>query len=162
MYYLAEITPDDFKSGGSSSAIRNPRRYVVASVCDDKDRDSARVWKQLHAINANYQQKAAEAVFYLVKLAQVGTPLAGLLDGKALHEAHSFHSQVSKRTEKIWRYRRGDIRVLFYYGDGKIVLLTGVLVKLEDKFSKRDLTEAEKAIDAYLGACACWAVRWAE
>jgi mRNA-degrading endonuclease RelE of RelBE toxin-antitoxin system len=162
MYYLVEITPDDFSDEVSPSAARNARRYRVASTCDNKNRDSAHVLQQIQALNRNNQSKALQAVLYLVKLAQDGQPLSDLLDGKALHQAHTFHSQVSGCTEKVWRYRRGEIRVLFYYGEGKVVLLSGVVVKLADKFSRHDLRTAEKAVNAYLGALAEGALTWVD
>jgi mRNA-degrading endonuclease RelE of RelBE toxin-antitoxin system len=160
VYYLTEITPDDFEEDDPAQVQQNPRRFRVTSACGGQDRDSAHVWQQLEAINANYRKKAVAAVLYLVKIAQDGQPLGNLLDGKALHEAHSFHSQVSGSDEKVWRYRRGEIRVLFYYADGKVVFLTGVVVKLEDKFSKHDLRSAEKAVDEYLLALAKGEWRW--
>lgn len=162
MYYLVEITPDDFSEGESPPVARNPRRFRVASACNVENRDSAHVWQHIQALKANYRRKALAAVLYLVKLAQDGQPLSDLLDGNALHEAHNFYSQVSGHTEKIWRYRRGEIRVLFYYGDGKVVLLSGVVVKLEAKLSKHDLKQAVRAVDDYLGARATGTVRWVE
>ena len=139
---------------------RNPRRFRVASQCDGENRDSAHVWQQIQALDVNYRAKALQAILYLVKLAQDGQPLSGLFDGTALHEAHSFRSHVSRRTEKVWRYRRGEIRILFYYGTGKVVLLCAVVVKLTDRFSGRDLRTAEKAVDEYLSACAKGPLHW--
>ena len=162
MYYLVEITPDDFPQDGSAPSAANPLRYRVASACDHNRRDSAHVWQQLHSVKGNFRKKAVAAVLYLVKLAQAGQPLGDLLDGKALHEAHSFHSPVSGRVEKVWRYRRGEIRVLFYYANGKVVFLTGVLVKLEDKFTAGDLRAAEKAVNEYLQARADGSLAWVE
>jgi mRNA-degrading endonuclease RelE of RelBE toxin-antitoxin system len=162
VYHLTEITPDDFSQDGAVSPAANPLRYRVASACDHNRRDSAHVWQQLQAVKGNFRKKAVAAVLYLVKLAQAGQPLSDMLDGKALHEAHSFHSPVSGRMEKIWRYRRAQIRVLFYYADGKVVFLTGVLVKLEDKFSPGDLRAAEKAINEYLQARADGLLAWVE
>lgn len=162
MYYLVEITPDDFPQDGAASSTANPLRYRVASACDHNRRDSAHVWQQLHSVKGNFRKKAVAAVLYLVKLSQAGQPLSDLLDGKALHEAHSFHSPVSGRGEKVWRYRRGEIRVLFYYADGKVVFLAGVLVKLEDKFSPGDLRAAEKAVNEYLQARADGSLAWVE
>lgn len=50
--------------------------------------------------------------------------------------------------------------MLFYYGKGKVVLLSAVVVKLADRFSGRDLRTAEKAVDEYLSACAKGPLRW--
>ena len=162
MYYLAEITPDDFPQDGAVSLAANPLRYRVASACDHNHRDSAHVWQQLQSVKGNYRKKAVAAVLYLVKLAQAGQPLSDMLDGKALHEAHSFHSPVSGRVEKVWRYRRAEIRLLFYYADGKVVFLTGVMVKLEYKFSSGHLRAAEKAVNEYLKARADGSLAWVD
>lgn len=162
MYYLVEITPDDFPQDGAASPTANPLRYKVVSACDGNRRDSAHVWQQLQSVKGNFRKKAVAAVLYLVKLAQAGQPLGDMVDGKTLHEAHSFHSPISGRMEKVWRYRRAEIRVLFYYADGKVVFLTGVLVKLEDKFTTGDLRAAEKAVNEYLKARADGSLAWVQ
>lgn len=71
-----------------------------------------------------------------------------------MHEVHEFDSSVSGKREKIWRYRRGAIRILFYYGTDRVLLLADIVAKRSDKFETAVLNKAEQAINEYLGAVA--------
>ncbi len=161
-YYLTEIRPEDLTDDGDGAAVPlNARRFRVSSACEAEDADSADVWSQIQALSSRQHQKAALAgLIFLVKVAQSGQPLTASLDKKALHETHSFTSRVSGQVEKIWRYRRGDIRILFYYAHDRVVLLSGVLIKLKDKLSTAEVSAAERAVDRYLEAhrqgCVVW------
>ncbi len=74
------------------------------------------------------------------------------MDKKRLHGVHTFFSPHTQSNEAIWRYRHGDIRVLFYYADGKAVLLNGLLAKRKDGYAAAELNAAEQAVNAYLAA----------
>jgi hypothetical protein len=154
VYYLTEIRPEDFTEDGDGAAVPlNAKRFKVSSACDAADADTADVWGQIQSLGSKQHQKVAIAgLSFLVKVAQSGQPLTASFDKKALHETHSFTSPVSGQTEKIWRYRRGDIRILFYYAHDRVVLLSGVLIKLKDKLSKAEELAAEKAVNLYLDA----------
>lgn len=154
VYYLTEIRPEDFtEDGDGASAPLNVKRFRVSSACETEDADTADVWGQIQSLKSKPHQKVAIAgLYFLVKVAQSGQPLTASFDKKALHETHTFTSPVSGQTERIWRYRRGDIRILFYYGSDRVVLLSGVLIKLKDKLSKAEELAAEKAVNLYLEA----------
>ena len=68
----------------------------------------------------------------------------------------------SERKEKVWRFRSGDIRVLFYYGRDRLVLLTNVSPKRTDKYTRADLNQAEAAVREYLLALTGKGITWLE
>lgn len=162
VYYLTEIRPEDFTGDGDGAAMPlNQNRFKVSSACASDDASTADVQAQIRALGSKQDQhKAIFGLVHLVKVAQSGPPFTKSFDEKALHETHSFHSAVSGQKEKIWRYRRGDIRILFYYADDKIVLLCGTLSKRKDKLSNAEVQAAEQAVDCYLSASQQGLVAW--
>jgi len=152
--YVTEITLSDFPGTEAdvTATALNPSRYVVWSACAEKDRESAQVWSDIYQLGAKDRQLAIKGLRHFVKLTQVGQPLTALMDKKRLHDIHNFFSPHTQTNEKVWRYRHGDIRVLFYYADGKAVLLNGVLAKRKDGYSAAELNAAEQAINTYLAA----------
>lgn len=156
MYFLTELSPDDFlpDSGGSAlaSAHLGAKRCKVSARCATRDRDSALVWEQIGALKGNDRSHAFKSLAYFVQIAQNGPPLTQHLDKKQVHEAHEFVSPVSGKTEKVWRYRRGAIRILFYYGNDSVLLLADVVAKRSDRLEPAVSNRAELAVDAYLSA----------
>ncbi len=161
-YYLTEIRPEDFQDRGAPApAVLNPQRFKVSSACTSRDRDSAQIWASIQSLGSRQDQSTALAgLLYFIKVAQSGPPFTASFDKKTLHEAHVYTSSVSGQLEKIWRYRRGDIRILFYYAQDRVVLLCDALAKRKDKLSEAEQKVAEKAVDAYLealkGQCLTW------
>lgn len=154
MLYVTEITLRDFPGTEADAAAttQNPGRYRVWSACGEKDRESAQVWIDIFQLGVKDRQSAIKGLLHFVKLAQIGQPLTSLMDKKRLHDVHSFFSAHTQANETVWRYRHGDIRVLFYYADGKAVLLSGLLAKRKEGYSAAELNAAEQAINAYLAA----------
>lgn len=154
MFYVTEITLRDFPGMEADvvATVQNPGRYRVWSACEAKDSESAQVWNDISQLDAKDRGAAIKGLLHFVKLAQVGQPLTTLMDKKRLHDVHTFFSPHTQGHEVVWRYRHGDIRVLFYYADGKAVLLSGLLAKRKDSYSAAELNAAEQAINAYLGA----------
>jgi mRNA-degrading endonuclease RelE of RelBE toxin-antitoxin system len=159
MYFLAEIKSTDLL-GDVEEASLNPSRWKVAARCLAPKRTSAEVLAWLVAMEKNDQRQALKGLVYLIRLAQAGEPLHNMLDKKRLHEAHEFHCDVSGKKEKIWRFRSGDLRVLFYYGRDRLVLLTNVSPKRTDKYTKADLNQAEAAVREYLRALTGHGITW--
>lgn len=159
MYYLTEIKPADLL-GDEDELPLNSQRWKVAARCASGNRASAEVLTWLAAMEGNDQRQALKGLVYLIKLAQAGEPLSSMLDKKRLHEAHAFHCDVSGKKEKIWRYRSGDIRVLFYYGRDRLVLLSNVSPKRTDKYTQADLNQAEAAVREYLLALNGRGITW--
>lgn len=128
------------------------KRCKVSSRCANRHRDSALVWEQIGELKSNDQAPAFKSLAYFVQIAQNGPPLTQHLDKKQVHEAHEFVSPVSGKTEKVWRYRRGDIRILFYYGNDSVLLLADLVAKRSDRLEPAVLNGAELAVNEYLSA----------
>lgn len=161
-YYLTEIRPEDFPGGGGSNgAVLSPLRFKVSSPCTDQDRDTAHIWTSIQSLRSKQDRNVAvKGLEHFVKVAQSGPPFTRSFDEKTLHEAHVYTSHVSGQLEKIWRYRRGDIRILFYYAEDRVVLLCDALAKRKDKLSEAEQKVAEKAVDAYLEALKSQHLTW--
>jgi mRNA-degrading endonuclease RelE of RelBE toxin-antitoxin system len=159
--FLTEIKLSDF----GNSIAPAPERFKVVSPCfDAKRRESAQVFQAVSSMGGNDQRQALKGLNMLVKLAQLGKPFNQLLDAKAVHEAFpAFYCDVSKRNETVWRYRHGDIRILFYYAANKLVLLTHTLPKRTDKLSAKDMNQAKQAVIDFLQASRSGAgLQWIE
>lgn len=100
------------------------------------------------------QRAALKGLAHFVKLAHMGKPFNQLqLDKKTVHEAFEpFFCDVTQKEETVWRYRHGDIRILFYYASGKVVLLADALAKRSDKLSEKEKNKARQAVVDFLKA----------
>lgn len=150
MYVLTEIRVSDFEAG----AVSAQGRFRVVSPCADPERrESAKVFEAVKAMQGNDQRQAFLGLKMLLKLAQLGKPFNQLADKKTVHEAFApFYCDVTKKNETVWRYRHGDIRILFYYAADKVVLLTHTLPKRTDKLSAKDINQAKAAVVEFLTA----------
>lgn len=150
MYFLTEIRVSDFEAG----AVSAQGRFKVVSPCTDaKRRESAKVFDAVSSMQGNDQRQALLGLKMLLKLAQLGKPFNQLADKKTVHEAFdSFYCALTKKNETVWRYRHGDIRILFYYAADKVVLLAHTLPKRTDKLSAKDINQAKTAVVDFLTA----------
>lgn len=140
-----------------------PGRFKLVSLCTDaKRRESAAVFQAIKSLEHNDQRQALKGLKHFVKLAQLGQPFNQLADKGAVHEAFEpFYCDVSRKLETVWRYRHGDIRLLFYYAADKLVLLPHVLAKRRDGLSERDKQITRKAVIEFLTAtCSEDGVQW--
>ena len=150
MYFLTEIRVSDFEAG----VVSAQGRFKLVSPCVDRARrDSAKVFEAVFAMDKSDQRQALLGLKKLAKLAQLGKPFNQLADKKTVHEAFdSFYCELTKRNETVWRFRHGDIRILFYYAADKVVLSTHTLPKRTDKLSLKDINQAKQAVIEFLTA----------
>lgn len=129
-------------------------RFRPVSFCSDGgSRESAVIFEAVKALNVNDQKAALKGLLHFVKLAQLGKPFDQLVDKKTVHEAFEpFFCEVTQKEETVWRYRHGDIRILFYYATGKVVLLADALAKRKDALSAREKNRARQAVVDFLNA----------
>jgi mRNA-degrading endonuclease RelE of RelBE toxin-antitoxin system len=151
MYFLTEIRSDDF---GKEPHELAPNRLKLVSQCSDPtDRGSATVFTSISKFEKADQRAAILGLAHFVKLAQMGSPFSELVDKKTVHEAfEAFHCTVTNKKEKVWRYRHGVIRILFYYAADRVVLLPTVLVKRTDKLSIKEIQFAQTSVVKFLEA----------
>lgn len=151
MYFVTEIRTDDFDAGEPPP---EKGRFKLVSQCSDgENRQTAAVFLQVKSLKANDSRVALLGLKHFVKLAQLGKPFNQLCDKKIVHEAfESFYCAQSKKNETVWRYRHGDVRILFYYANDKVVLLANALVKRTSRLSESEKNSARQAVIAFLKA----------
>ena len=150
MYLLTEIRVSDFDAGAMSA---QGRLRVVSPCADANSRASAKVFVAVENLQGNDRRQALLGLKMLLKVAQLGTPVNQLADRKTVHEAFDpFYCDVTKKDETVWRYRHGDIRILFYYAADKVVLLTHTLPKRKGKLLAKDINLAKQAVIDFLTA----------
>ena len=107
----------------------------------------------MSALESNDRRQAIKGLRHFLKLAQLGKPFNQLADSKTVHEAFEpFYCELTKKNETVWRFRRGDIRILFYYAADKVVLLAHTLPKRSDRLSEKDKQCARQAVIDFLTA----------
>ena len=161
MYFLTEIRVSDFEAGVMSAQ----GRFKVVSPCTNaENRASAKVFEAVKGMHANDQRQALLGLKMLLKLAQLGKPFNQLTVKKTVHEAFEpFYCDLTKKNETVWRYRHGDIRILFYYAADKVVLLAHTLPKRTDRLSAKDINQAKLAVVDFLTASRSTAgLQWIE
>lgn len=52
----------------------------------------------------------------------------------------------------VWRLRKGDVRFVFYCGEGKIVFLAEALAKRQNKLTVSEKIQLENEIKTYIDA----------
>ncbi|MBE7373033.1 hypothetical protein [Pseudomonas lopnurensis] len=125
--------------------------WSIFARCDEPDEAACEVFRQILAMPDKRDQKASLAALRkLIQVAASGHPLTSFYDKKQCHEAHRFNYQGKERT--IWRIWQGDIRLAFYYGEGKIIFLTQAFAKREDKLSKQQKTALETEAKCFIDA----------
>jgi hypothetical protein len=149
-YVLTEIKLSDFEEGMVSAQ----GRLRLVSACSDANRkESAVVLEAVQGMQRNDQKQALLGLKMLLKLAQFGKPFNHLADAKSVHVAFApFFCDLTQTIETVWRYRHGDIRILFYYAADKVVLLAHTLPKRKDKLSAKDIKLAKQAVIDFLTA----------
>ena len=124
--------------------------HLYSLVDGDKDEECC-VIKDLQSMADQRDLRAAlQALTKLVQVAALGQPLDVHYDKKQCHPLHRFHYDGKERV--VWRIRKNSIRLPFYYGDGRLVFLTGVLVKRRDKLTPTERTSLEKQVKKYIEA----------
>ena len=150
MYLLTEIRVSDFDAGAMSA---QGRLRVVSPCADSNRRETAEVFEAVSNMEGNDRRQALAGLKMLVKLVQLGKPFNQLVDKKTVHEAFDpFYCDVTKKDETVWRYRHGEIRILFYYAADKVVLLTHTLPKRKGKLLAKDINLAKQAVIDFLTA----------
>ncbi|NBY28860.1 MAG: hypothetical protein EBQ71_19255 [Betaproteobacteria bacterium] len=150
MYVLTEIRVSDFDAGAVSA---EGRLKVVSPCADSNRRETAKVFEAVSNMEGNDRRQALAGLKMLVKLAQLGKPFNQLVDKKTVHEAFDpFYCDVTKKDETVWRYRHGEIRILFYYAADKVVLLTHILPKRKNTLLAKDKNLAKQAVIDFLTA----------
>lgn len=125
---------------------------------DDKPDSSLLLMRQIAAMQEPADRKAAlAAVVKLIQVAATGKPLTDFYDKKQCHGFHQFlHPEKPPQTNhsvyRIWKGAR--VRLSFYYGADRSILLVNAFSKKEDKLTNAQTTALETEVKIYLNAMA--------
>ncbi len=127
--------------------------WKLLARCSGTTADSCVLIARLQALGAANKEdgKAAlSALSKLVKVAGTGQPIENFYDKKQSHPLHEF--VYKGRNRVIWRIRKNDVRIAFYYAEGKIVFLADAFAKRKDKLTKGEKKQLEGEVKAYIDA----------
>lgn len=143
----------NFKALGAPDPEPVPgvKPWELYARCDARDSETCELFRQVSSLVQKDRKAAMAALYKLVQVAASGLPITNFYDKKQCHDIHTFNYQGKERT--IWRIWKGDVvRVTFYYGEGRSILLTHAFAKYEDKLTKSQKAMLESEVIAYIDA----------
>jgi mRNA-degrading endonuclease RelE of RelBE toxin-antitoxin system len=150
--FLRRLSLGEFIKPGdkATSYPETPDAMKVCCVCrsDDPEDNDLNDWvSKLTAADINAFKNGMSMI---LKLANAGKKLENHYDEKKCHPTHRFEHNEQERV--VWRVRNSDVRLLFYYGNDRILLMVDSFPKRTDKITKAQKSHAEKIIKSYLDA----------
>jgi len=137
----------------NASASRAIAPWKLLARCSGTTADSCVLIDRLKALGASNKEdgKAAlSALSKLITVAGTGQPIENFYDKKQSHPLHEF--VYKGRTRVIWRIRKNDVRIAFYYAEGKIIFLVDAFAKRKGKLTKGEKKQLEDEVKAYIDA----------
>jgi len=125
--------------------------WSIYASCEEQSALACGLFQKIRSMPATRDRKDALACLRkLIQVAASGRPLTVFYDKKQCHEIHSFHHDNRERT--IWRIRHNDIRLAFYYAEGRLIFLCHVFTKREDKLNEQQKLALEAEAKRYIDA----------
>jgi hypothetical protein len=148
--FLRRFRLDEFIKPTESAAVypESTGAFKVCGVCTTKDKASAELLSQIAALGKTEGSCFRNGMRKLLKIANSGEPLSVHYDEKQCHTTHSFNNNGT--SYDIWRIRNSDLRILFFYGTDRVILLLDVFPKRANKLTKAQKSKAEDAVKRYL------------
>ncbi len=150
--HLLEITEAAI---GKPSPDIKPRldRWRLMARCASDNPNTCHLLKQIYTLGKSNRadgKAVLSALNKLIQVAQTGQPLENFYDKKQSHQLHAFEYENAKRV--VWRLRQGDVRLVFYYAEGKMIFLADALAKRQDKLTSGEKIKLENEIKTYIDA----------
>ena len=146
-FSLRRITHKDFDPD-AQDPVQAPNAWKVYQRWDQSG--GGFLEQQLREMQRPDQKAVLRGLRKLLNVVAQGQPIENFYDGKQCHETHKFNYGGKIRT--IWRIRNSDIRLCFYYGQERVILLTHIFPKHTDKLSDSQKAELEKTVKSYIDA----------
>jgi hypothetical protein len=127
-----------------------PGAFKVCSICPFDDPRQAEILAAMASMEKSERAAFARGMSKLLKHAATGKPLHSQYDKKQCHEAHEFTYKGKLHT--IWRIRTNDIRILFYYGEDRLVLLVDSFPKHKNTLTEKQKSHAESVVKRCIDA----------
>jgi len=146
-FRLAEFIKDGEDHGMYAEAHD---AFKVCSICPIDDPQTAEILTAAAELERHDKASFRMAMAKILKISTLGTPIKEHYDKKQCHEAFEFDYNGKHYT--VWRIRNNDLRLLFFYGNDHIILLTDALAKRKDNFSQAEINRSTEVIKRYLNA----------
>lgn len=153
MTYLLTLTPKLLGLTAIENAVQQPPQWILQARCEENTANSCLFLQQLVELSKSNGRDGKDALLAMKKLfdvAKTGLPLTQFYDTKQCHEAHTF--SVSGIEHKVWRIRKNNVRIYFYYSEGKVIYLTATKAKRADKLKSGELKQLKDEVLLYLQA----------
>lgn len=111
-------------------------RWELLAVCPD--RGDCPVLEFLVGLSGKLARQQEQMLALLSQVAEDGPP-------RNVERSH-------KIAGDIWELLRGDLRTLWFYGEGRIVVLAVGFVKKSQKTPKAEVAAAERALERFRAA----------
>lgn len=147
--YVRRLTQADVAPGDHpiSEALDAWKVYVV---CRSVNAHDSSVLEALDNWRGTDRASLASGLRNLVKKAALGGLLEEQFNRKQCHHMHEF--KRNGKTCKVWRVRQNDVRLLFYYGADRRLVIVEALIKREDKWEDGERRRAQVFVENYLDA----------
>lgn len=122
----------------------------VCCICETEKKESAILLDLVRQMEEKDRKAFYRGIKTLLKVANSGRPLETHYDENKCHPTHSFLFEGKER--KVMRIRTSDLRILFFYGENKILLIIDAFVKHSDTIKKKQKNNAEEIIKKYLNS----------
>ena len=151
--HLLEIDERSLGKPTQSGSLRNPAAWQLLSRCESDRADSCLLLQKIVELGRSNRvdgQAVLAALDKLIKVAATGQPIEAFYDKKQSHPLHEFDYKGQKRV--VWRIRKGDVRIAFYYAQGKVIFLADALAKRKNKLSEGEKKQLEDEVKTYIDA----------
>ncbi len=151
--HFLEINEHTLGKPGATSSGGSIAPWKLLARCEGNAAESCVLIKRLKemaAANLKDGKSALSALDKLINVAATGKPIENFYDSKQSHPLHEF--VYKDRNRVIWRIRKGDVRIAFYYAEGKIIFLADVFAKRKGKLTKGEKKQLEDEVKAYIDA----------
>ena len=131
--------------------LAEPGHWRLYAPCTQADANTCQLLHNIAFMQDGRDRKAALAALHkLIQVAASGKPLQVFYDEKQCHDIHRFRYDGQERV--LWRIRHNAIRIVFYYGKGRLILLADALVKRKDTLSPAEKSALERQVATFLDA----------
>lgn len=137
-----------------------PTPWELYARCDTEEVETCALFQQITSLTTNNRKSALSALHKLVQVAASGQPITEFYDKKQCHDLHTFNYHGKDRI--VWRIRKGDVRVTFYYGEGRMIILTHAFAKYENKLTNAQKAMLETEISTYIDAVTAKSIHFIE
>lgn len=150
--FLKRLRLDKFLRPTENAAAypEMPGAFKVYCECKSNDHNENVLNDWLDTMGNADGKAFVRGLALLLKLANSGRPLESHYDEKQCHKVIAFAHNGNDYS--IWRIRTGDIRLLFFYGEQRLLLLADSFPKHKDKLTEAQKLKAIAVVKRYLDA----------